>query len=156
MKSLIFSLSVLFFAIPFFGTAQSTTLALEIDGGNVIVDVPMSQPGREGSAPFRELQFINISQFAAHLKFPNYGKPGYQLYFAVGMKIGNQQGYISYNGQIVRGVFLIADLLDQGEKAKPGEIGKSFARGKLICLGIYPNGTEFKYPPNGTAGSPGN
>ncbi len=131
---------------------DSSTLTLEIDGGQVQVRVPQADPGPEGGAPFRPLAFINLSQFAAHVSFPRFGKPGYQLYFAIDMSIGGKQASLLYNGRVVRGVYLIADLLDQGERAKPGEIGKSFERGQLICLGIYPNGREFKYPPNGVAG----
>jgi hypothetical protein len=131
---------------------DASTLTLEIDGGQVQVRVPQANPGPEGGAPFRALAFINVSQFAAHINFPKSGKPGYQLYFAVDMSIGGRQASLLYNGRVIRGVYLIADLLDQGERARPGEIGKSFDRGKLLCLGIYPNGREFKYPPNGSTG----
>jgi len=151
MKKLFFLL-LLLTMVELIAAQDSSTLTLEIDGGTVQVRVPQASPGPEGGAPFRPLAFINVSQFAAHINFPKSGKPGYQLYFAVDMAIGGRQASLLYNGRVIRGGYLIADLLDQGERAKPGEIGKSFERGKLICLGIYPNGREFKYPPNGATG----
>ncbi len=151
MKKCIFVLSLMTM-VQLMLAQETSTLTLEIDGGQVQVRVPQASPGPEGGAPFRPLAFINVSQFAAHVNFPKAGKPGYQLYFAVDMSIGGRQASLLYNGRVVRGVYLIADLLDQGERARPGEIGKSFERGQLICLGIYPNGREFKYPPNGASG----
>jgi hypothetical protein len=144
------ALTLLLFAGSFaVAGAQESNMNYKIEGGNRTVSIPQDRPGRVGNVALVPLSFINVSQFAAHVNKPTIGPPGYQLYFVDGMSIGGKQCTEVVDSVMHAGIYIIADFLRQGEEAHPGDIGKSFIREKIFCVGVFPNGREFRYPENG-------
>jgi hypothetical protein len=158
MKKLLLILPILVFVVSSLrgqspsnevDTTRSTGMTYKVDGGDRQVAVPKRTPGRTGNVNAVPVTFINVSQHSAYVNRPPIGPGGYQLYFVEGMAIGGNQAIEMIDDVPRQGIYIIADLLKQGEAAHSEDIGKSFAREKIFCLAIFPNGNEFRYPENG-------
>lgn len=91
------------------------------------VDIPLRKPGRDGDLPMLPVGYINISQFSANgISMPTKGPKGYLLLFIFDVSIQGRQSEIVHQGQTRKGIWSIAKILDPGQAAFPGDIGRSF------------------------------
>lgn len=91
------------------------------------VDIPLRKPGRAGDLPMLPVGYINISQFAANgVSMPTKGPKGYLLLFIFDVSIQGRQSEIVHQGQTRKGIWSISQILDPGQPAYPGDIGRSF------------------------------
>ncbi|MDX2066795.1 MAG: hypothetical protein SFV55_00130 [Haliscomenobacter sp.] len=91
------------------------------------VNIPLRKPGRDGDLPVLPVGYINISQFAANgVSMPTKGPKGYLLLFIFDVSISGRQSEIIHQGQARKGIWSIAKILDPGQPAHPGDLGRSF------------------------------
>lgn len=91
------------------------------------VNIPLRKPGRDGDLPMLPVGYINISQFAANgVSMPTKGPKGYLLLFIFDVSIQGRQSEIVHQGQSRKGIWSIAKILDPGQAAYPGDLGRSF------------------------------
>jgi hypothetical protein len=91
------------------------------------VNIPLRKPGRDGDLPMLPVGYINISQFAANgVSMPTKGPKGYLLLFIFDVSIQGRQSEIVHQGQTRKGIWSIAKILDPGQAAAPGDLGRSF------------------------------
>ena len=91
------------------------------------VNIPLRKPGRSGDLPLLPVGYINISQFAANgVSMPTKGPQGYLLLFIFDVSIQGRQSEISHQGQTRKGIWSIAKILDPGQPAYEGDLGRSF------------------------------
>lgn len=91
------------------------------------VNIPLRKPGRDGDLPVLPVGYINISQFAANgVSMPTKGPKGYLLLFIFDVSIQGRQSEIVHQGQTRKGIWSIAKILDPGQPAYAGDLGRSF------------------------------
>jgi hypothetical protein len=118
----------LLFVSTFTYAQQSGGIEWSVNPKNQVnVNIPLRKPGREGESGLLPVGYINISQFAANgVNMPTKGPRGYMLLFIFDVSIQGRQSEINHQGQMRKGIWAIAKILEPGQAAYPGDIGRSF------------------------------